>query len=386
MLTLRSPDGRLRADFALRAGGRFAERGAPAVRVVLDGRVLLGWSSWLDDAAQAYTLRRHELRVLLGARRTVLARELSLDLRSASRPARPACIVLRCADGGALLSAEPTGARDRAPDGWTFRFPRGSQAIVADPRTDSFMVRPLRGITAVENPPWTCLYPHGKCAALLRMAGHADGGWMLLAGDRPCDLPAGPAARWLLWGREREEPPPPIRAAQTAVPPATQARQDRQARAEAAARFNCHLPFTRARAWPGAAEWEQRWSAPRLADVTPAHARAALCVTGADGVDASDETLFVRGEIGAYVLAARRRGAAWELGAITVRGRVLTLDLSFLAPDVHYRAVLVRDDPAAPDGFAEERLTLDASSKPVVTMGVAGGFVLRLEPAAEAPA
>jgi len=60
---------------------------------------------------------------------------------------------------------------------------------------------------------------------------------------------------------------------------------------------------------------------------TPAH-RAAVAILFRCRGTGWDETRFLRGEIGAYVVVARCRNRAWQVGGITgAEGRVLTVRL-----------------------------------------------------------
>ena len=70
MAMLRSPDGRLRIDLALRARGRAAEAGEPVMRVTFERRIVLHWTplwpahpagrsvSWRCVGLEAYALAR----------------------------------------------------------------------------------------------------------------------------------------------------------------------------------------------------------------------------------------------------------------------------------------------------------------------------------------
>jgi hypothetical protein len=239
--------------------------------------------------------------------------------------------------------------------------------------------------------PLTFLYPHGKCAALLRLDIGTAPWWLLLAGDRPCDLPSGVAVEGLL----THELASANRADGSIIRPSAPSFEFPVSSFEfrvssSSAQFNCFLPFTRAPDWPRAALAEAAWTQPRTTGVTAAHRRALHLLMGtlpphdeagepAAARIAWSETLWLRGEMGEYVLLARRHGACWWVGAITVRPRVLTLLLEFLAPGVRYRARAWRDDEGDASAPAPPPL-LDADSKPVLQLGAAGGFLLRLEP------
>jgi hypothetical protein len=391
MVTLRSPDGRVRCDFALLAGGGAAEAGVPALRVSLGGRRLLGWCRWQPRAAASrppvcVVARRETRRVLASRRRPcrLLARECRLHLAVAGRPSRRLRLELRCADGGAAFRMVATTAGQEECWRPLPGFPRGAETLVADSAAGGFARR--RCAAAPVPPrdlPWTCLYPHGKCAVLLVKAAAPSPWWLLLAGDRPCDLPQAAAVRRLLWGEEEAADAAADRAVAELIAPCRPPQGNEEDRH---ARFHCLLPFARALSWPESWRWRECWKPAPDAAVTPAHRQALALMAGAEnGADAApwDETLWLRGEMGEYVLAARRRGGEWVAGGIAAAEQVLTLRLDFLAPGTRYRALLLRDAGDRPEGCATEEMLLGAGDKPVVRMARHGGFVLRLTPFAE---
>ncbi len=400
MLTLRSPGKRLRLDFGTLAGGRVAATGAPALRVTLAGRTLLGWSR----LPFAYSISWRCVAATLPRRRdTAVSCAITLAAAAGRAPLRR--LTLRCADGGVAFRVVPPGGNPAdVADAPRFRLPRGSQALVADPATGGFASHALPGVLLAMGGggnesggghetrlPLTLIYPHGKCAALLRVDIGAASWWLLLAGDRPCDLPSGNAIEALL-GKEFEAhcQHQELSVERSALNAKRFPAGFQSPVPSSSPRFNCFLPFTRSPDWPRAALAGAVLTQPRTTGATFAHRLALRLMmgilplqNGAGGPAAArtawDETRWLRGEMGEYVLLARRQGACWWVGAITARPRVLTLLLEFLAPGVRYRAQAWRDDEQD-NGAAEMPPLLDAAGKPRLQLAAAGGFLLRLEP------
>ena len=353
MERLSSPDNRLRIELALRAGGREAEEGMPALRVLLDRRVLLNWSPLATPVAAAAWWRRAgtaAVRTLHPFPDTLPALESVCAFASVDEPAATLAVTLRCAGTGVACRTEP-GAEPR------FRWPRETQGIVADPAAPGGFARlPAGQALAVAARPVTLLYAHGKCAVLRR----EGGGWLLVAGDRPTDLPANRVRGWLAGGA----PDPGAGNAPGAGAPS------------GSAVFNCHLPFVVAPVLT--APRPMAWAAPRLKGVTPAHGAAlqrlrALEWRGAD-------VRWIRGEIGEYVLAACRRGASWQVSALTAKARAWTLRLPFLEPGRCYRAAWRHDPQPERPCFQPLPGLMDADCRPLIYLAEAGGFTLDLVP------
>jgi alpha-glucosidase len=121
---------------------------------------------------------------------------------------------------------------------------------------------------------------------------------------------------------------------------------------------------------------------------TPAH-RLAAAIVHAGGDARWDETRFLRGETGAYLVVARRQGATWLVGAITaLEERVLTVrcaDFLPLTPPATYTLAIARDplpgEPADADGVVREVFAdVRPFDAPRIALPVGGGFLLRLEP------
>ena len=95
-----------------------------------------------------------------------------------------------------------------------------------------------------------------------------------------------------------------------------------------------------------------------------------------------DETKILSGEVGKYIVTARRKGNTWYVGGITNwTARSLTVDLSFLG-EGHYQSVLFRDgcnaDRNAED-YVREKLTLKANQPLKVELAPGGGFSLMID-------
>jgi alpha-glucosidase len=98
-----------------------------------------------------------------------------------------------------------------------------------------------------------------------------------------------------------------------------------------------------------------------------------------------DETLGLDGEIGSYILLARRSGEKWFLGAMTgSQQRELTIDLSFLEEGIKYIAALftdAEDSEASPKKLTISKVQVSAGSDPLkITMARGGGMAAVLEP------
>jgi alpha-glucosidase len=97
-----------------------------------------------------------------------------------------------------------------------------------------------------------------------------------------------------------------------------------------------------------------------------------------------DETRFVDGYPGDFVVVARRRGDEWFLGAMTdENARELSLSLDFLSEGQDYTAHVFRDgDDVAenPQDVAYETRTVSASAPLDVRLAPGGGLAVRLTP------
>jgi alpha-glucosidase len=96
-----------------------------------------------------------------------------------------------------------------------------------------------------------------------------------------------------------------------------------------------------------------------------------------------DETRFVAGEPGEYIVVARRSGATWYLGGITNwTQRKLKLPLAFLG-DGSYEARLYLDD--SPDGkepnkIREETRLVKSDKRLDVSLAAGGGVAAVIRP------
>ncbi len=97
-----------------------------------------------------------------------------------------------------------------------------------------------------------------------------------------------------------------------------------------------------------------------------------------------DETRFVDGYPGDFVVVARRRGNEWYLGAMTdENSRELSLPLGFLTEGQAYVAHLFRDGDGVsenPQDVASETKSVRASDSLDVRLAAGGGLAVRLAP------
>ena len=97
-----------------------------------------------------------------------------------------------------------------------------------------------------------------------------------------------------------------------------------------------------------------------------------------------DETRVLAGEVGRYIVVARRSGKRWFVGAITGDdGRTLDIPLGFLGGDGLWKARIVADSPEAwvsPERADEDAWTARPAGKLTARMVPGGGFVAILEP------
>jgi alpha-glucosidase len=95
-----------------------------------------------------------------------------------------------------------------------------------------------------------------------------------------------------------------------------------------------------------------------------------------------DETIILGGEMGKYILTARRHGTTWYVGGMTgTEARDLTVDLSFLS-NGSYLTTLFKDGVNAHrkgSDYQREISTTDRSKQITVHLAPGGGFAMRLE-------
>lgn len=96
-----------------------------------------------------------------------------------------------------------------------------------------------------------------------------------------------------------------------------------------------------------------------------------------------DETRALAGEIGEYVVIARRQGERWFLGAMTnEQGRTLDVSLSFLGAGAWIVHSYADGEPAQPPNQTPvevQRLQIDARTRLQLQLAPAGGQALRFE-------
>jgi alpha-glucosidase len=97
-----------------------------------------------------------------------------------------------------------------------------------------------------------------------------------------------------------------------------------------------------------------------------------------------DETKIVAGELGKFIVTARRSGDVWAIGGLTNWDeRSVELIFDFLKPNVLYKAEIFKDginaNKQATD-YWRETITVHQQSKLLVNMASGGGFAMRLQP------
>jgi len=94
-----------------------------------------------------------------------------------------------------------------------------------------------------------------------------------------------------------------------------------------------------------------------------------------------DDTKYLLGTPGAFVVLAREKGNDWYIGGISGEetGRTVTVPLSFLAPGTTYRMTRIADG-ASGKPFDEQASSVASTDSITVPMLARGGFVARLTP------
>ena len=98
-----------------------------------------------------------------------------------------------------------------------------------------------------------------------------------------------------------------------------------------------------------------------------------------------DETKAIEGEIGKYVVVARRSGDKWYIGGMCDwDGKEVEIDLSKILPEGgKYLAKIVRDTVNSndiPEDYKIETKKVSADGKLKLKMQSGGGFAVRLQP------
>jgi hypothetical protein len=93
-----------------------------------------------------------------------------------------------------------------------------------------------------------------------------------------------------------------------------------------------------------------------------------------------DDTKFIEGYPGKYIIIARRKGKQWFLGGLTGEKtpQEFNLDLSFLDNDV-YKATIICDG-AKPRSFKTYKKSLTSTDKLKIVPSKNGGFAAQLKP------
>lgn len=95
-----------------------------------------------------------------------------------------------------------------------------------------------------------------------------------------------------------------------------------------------------------------------------------------------DETRVLEGDIGQYIVTARRKGRQWYLGAMTNESaRKLDIALTFAEPGVTYRAEILQDGQD-PNHLASSEARVTAKAKVKLSLAGSGGAVVVLSPTA----
>ena len=396
-LSLFSPDRRVEVRFML--GDWFAEgrnqADVPLWQVWFGGRQMLRWSrvgvvpaaANAVDAQGGFVIEkvlRHRVRKSwqpgFGDANTLLDHhnELVVRLREQGGLNRRIDLIFHCSNEGAAVRVRVPRQRGVGrvlpAAGSVLRFPKGTLAWLVD-STGAFFKQAVDERIAVCETPLTINFAHGKLACL-RQAGATrdaektpyESSWqVLLLGDKPCDLLQNSGLLLNLGGG--------------ALP------------------FVCHpvwfIGGPRVPSRGHARPWSDRATLENSA-ATPAH-RAAFDLFCGVGAVRWDETRFLRGAIGEFVMVARRLGTVWQVAGITgAEGRVLTVrledvlrDPSDLADrtdlsDRRYALAILRDPlpgETTSEGFVRETFSgVDCLDKPRMELLPQGGFVLRLEP------
>lgn len=96
-----------------------------------------------------------------------------------------------------------------------------------------------------------------------------------------------------------------------------------------------------------------------------------------------DETRYISGDAGKYVVLARRKGAQWYVGCMTnSEARTLEIDLAFLGKG-KFDAEIFSDDlrpPLSAKALQVVKREVSAQDKVEAAMATAGGFAMRLTP------
>lgn len=97
----------------------------------------------------------------------------------------------------------------------------------------------------------------------------------------------------------------------------------------------------------------------------------------------TDDTRILSGELGKYIVTARKKEANWYVGGVTNWDeREITLSFSFLADNQTYHATLFKDGINAnkqAQDYQKQTLTITNSSQITIRLASGGGFAMKLE-------
>jgi len=430
-VTLCSPDGRVRAAFFLkgRRDGPGCASGLPAWQVCYDGHVMLAPSSLgviaaggrpADDGAVELVgvMRRRGAKPVGRDRSAAPAwecREAVIRLRARGWSPGRFDVQMRCCNQGVafryrLLRQPGRAAQACACERTGFLFPQGTYGYLAPAGTGAYGRARLDACSAQTAFPITLVYPHGKHGCLLEALGEGDapaqllpveGGFRMQTPDTALlRLPAVLPWRVLMVGDCPVDLPMRRDFACAWAEPGTALRGFIQGEAPSS-RDHCTWPFV---CHPAGLDPDPGHEVAAEASCTRAHRLALPLIFGYAAARAAEplrervgnlpdtweETRFLRGEIGEYVVAARRSGMRWFVAGLTnADGRVLTVrfeDFFGRATGGRgYRLHIWRDpignEAAAGAGLVAETVDgLDASDKVRLALAPHGGFVMRLDP------
>ena len=120
-----------------------------------------------------------------------------------------------------------------------------------------------------------------------------------------------------------------------------------------------------------------------LCDAPTNYEREQPCVDLITSIpDTFDETRILQGNIGRYIVTARRNGNDWYIGGQTNwDGREVALSLDFLSPGA-YQATIATDGINAnhnAEDYRIERKTVTSSDQMKLRLASGGGFVMILK-------
>lgn len=92
-----------------------------------------------------------------------------------------------------------------------------------------------------------------------------------------------------------------------------------------------------------------------------------------------NDTKVISGEIGEYIIVARRSGKEWYVGGITnTSARSLNMDFSFLDSGKKYKAVIYNDDAYSEETVRITDKLITSKDKMMFLLKASGGFAMKL--------